>query len=104
KKISIDAKDALALIKKAGGIAVLAHPGKTGVPDEMIAELATHGLIGIEAYHSGHSLEEIEHYKKLAGDLGVAITVGSDFHGDLNRKLPAVAPFHEVCWILEGRR
>ena len=39
------------------------------------------GLSGIEAYHSGHTKEDIEKYLELAKKYDLVITSGSDFHG-----------------------
>jgi hypothetical protein len=67
-------------IVRAGGIAVLAHPGVTGV-DDLIPELVDAGLRGIEAYHAEHTLAQCDYYTGLAGRLGLLVTGGTDFHG-----------------------
>jgi len=68
------------LIHEAGGLAVLAHPGVTQV-DEIIHELVDAGLAGLEAFHSEHTEEDRERYLRLADELGLIVTGGSDFHG-----------------------
>ena len=40
-------------------------------------------MLGLEVYHSEHSTSARAHYEKLAQDLGLAPTGGSDFHGDV---------------------
>jgi predicted metal-dependent phosphoesterase TrpH len=72
--------EAIALIKAAGGVPVLAHPGRT-VGSGLIKELVPKGLEGIEVYHPHHPPELIEEYTILARELGLLITGGSDFHG-----------------------
>ncbi|HWC32780.1 MAG TPA: PHP domain-containing protein, partial [Actinomycetota bacterium] len=56
EKHALDPIDAIALIKRAGGLAVVAHPGLheegLGVPDDLIERMAAAGLDGIEAAHS----------------------------------------------------
>ena len=39
------------------------------------------GLMGIEVYHSSHSKEEMDKYLKLANELNLIISGGSDYHG-----------------------
>ena len=69
------------IIHASGGLASLAHPGVTR-RDEMIATWARAGLDAIEAYHSDHSEAEQALYVERARQLGLAVTGGSDFHGD----------------------
>jgi len=73
--------EAFVRIHEAGGIASLAHPGLTRV-DEWISEFVDAGLDAIEAYHSRHDPDEAARYVRLAADLHVLVTGGSDFHGD----------------------
>ena len=51
-----DLAHAVALIRAAGGVPVLAHPRSPGyeIPDAVIAELAEAGLCGIEVFHFDH--------------------------------------------------
>jgi 3',5'-nucleoside bisphosphate phosphatase len=71
----------IATIQQAGGLASLAHPGRTRI-DARIPALAKAGLDALEAYHSDHDAAAIGHYRRLADDLGLLITGGSDYHGD----------------------
>ena len=73
-------KEAIALIRGAGGIAVIAHPGTCGC-DEMIPDLIAAGLRGLEVYYSGHRPEQTERYSALADKYGLLKTGGSDYHG-----------------------
>lgn len=87
---------AVDLITKAGGKAVLAHPGdiflsRSSLPmierwqalEEMIALLVHHGLYGIEVYYPSHSPEVIARLLVLAKRFSLVITGGSDWHGEL---------------------
>lgn len=80
---SISSKEAISLIKGAGGAPVFAHPGITNDknPRELIARLKSEGLMGIEVYYPEHSEEEVKLYSALAHEFGLYITCGSDFHG-----------------------
>ena len=71
--------ETIAKIKDLGGVPVLAHPSDTPVED--VNELSDNGLVGIEVYSSYHDEEMTEKFKKLAGERGLLITAGSDFHG-----------------------
>jgi 3',5'-nucleoside bisphosphate phosphatase len=84
-KHALDPVDAVALIRAAGGVCVLAHPGMWGdqssVPDTLIERMAAAGMRGLEVDHPDHTPEAVEHYRRLAGDLGLVATGGSDCHG-----------------------
>lgn len=79
--------DAVARIRQAGGVSSLAHPVRLAGRDpilelRLIGQLAGMGLMGIEAYHSDHSSEDTARYLDYARKFGLAVTGGSDFHGD----------------------
>jgi predicted metal-dependent phosphoesterase TrpH len=77
----VSAADVINVIAQAGGIASLAHPGLAGI-DALIPFLASHGLSAIEARHTEHSPDVEAHYKSLAARLDLAISGGSDYHGE----------------------
>nr|NLD40207.1 PHP domain-containing protein [Actinomycetales bacterium] len=72
-------------IVAAGGVAVLAHPfmARRAAPlsDAEIGELAEAGLFALEADHRDHTPAQRERARALAGQLGVAVTGSSDYHG-----------------------
>ena len=78
-------KEIIEMIKDANGVVVLAHPQTLKLNDneliEKIKELKTYGLDGLECYHSKQTPEEMAKFKKIAKDLNLIITKGSDFHG-----------------------
>lgn len=92
-----DAVDAIRLIRGAGGVPVAAHPAKIH-DDSLLPGLVDRGLGGLEAFHSDHTTEQAEHYVRLAHDLGVLWTGGSDFHGNMeSRPLGGVTvPYTQV--------
>jgi len=74
--------EAVQHIRKAGGIASLAHPIR--LREDLAAilpELCAAGLNAIEVYHSDHGPEQTAVYLQLAGQHGLLVTGGSDFHG-----------------------
>lgn len=75
-------QEAIQLIKKAGGIAVLAHPGiNIGQDQKKLEGIITCGLDGIEVYCSYHDEKTIAFYYEQAERNSLLKTMGSDFHG-----------------------
>jgi len=71
--------EAVDLIVRSGGVAVLAHPGR--LRDESIVdELVDAGLAGIETFYPSHEPSQIAHYRDIAAQYGLVMTAGSDFH------------------------
>ena len=93
KKAKPSSADAIAMIKKAGGTPVLAHPIQTrglGRPgseefyknvDAMLRDLKKQGLAGLECYHPDQNEEQSMRFVELAEKYHLHITRGSDFHG-----------------------
>lgn len=85
ERYRMEAAEAIALIKRAGGVAVLAHPG-LGQADEAIHNLVQQGLAGLEVWHCRHTPSQIEHYRALAERFHLLVTGGSDCHGTVYGK------------------
>lgn len=79
EKLRMQPQEVFELIRQAGGIAVLAHPGATKV-DERIPEFVRSGVEGIEVFHPEHSGTLERYYKKICRKYGLLMTGGSDFH------------------------
>jgi predicted metal-dependent phosphoesterase TrpH len=73
--------EAVELIVRARGLAVLAHPLTAGDPEALTTELKAAGLVGIEAHYDGYSAEEINRLVRLARRHNLIATGGSDYHG-----------------------
>lgn len=83
-RYKIEYKEALNLINKSKGIAILAHPGeiyKGILVEDIIREFKVYGLVGIEVFHPSHSNKQINDYYNLAKKYSLVITGGSDCHG-----------------------
>ena len=82
----VDVGEIIMIAHNSGGIAVLAHPGRSkgiyAIPavEEEIRAMATLGLDGIEVYYPTHSAEQRRRYEAIAQDLGLLISGGSDSH------------------------
>ena len=78
------------MIHEAGGVSVLAHPGQTRISRtrlaNSIAEMAEFGLDGLEILYPSHSRKMRRRLYKIAARHGLAVSGGSDFHGE-NRPL-----------------
>jgi predicted metal-dependent phosphoesterase TrpH len=85
-KFRFSPDQALAMIKEAKGIPVLAHPftlnqGSAYALKNLVVELKGQGLAGLEVFYSEHTPEQQALYLKLARELDLLITGGSDYHG-----------------------
>lgn len=72
-------EEAIALVKAAGGVCCIAHPGD--MEDETVRRLVRAGVEGVEVVHPSHTRAHVERYERTAIELGLLRTGGSDFHG-----------------------
>jgi 3',5'-nucleoside bisphosphate phosphatase len=68
------------VVRKAGGVISLAHPGPIYSQTE-IDEIITLGVDGLECIHPSHNFNVQRTFKHLAESRNLLITGGSDFHG-----------------------
>lgn len=85
-QIELPTMEAIDMINKSGGVAVLAHPGQQLAfeGDHLILDLVKKGLRGLEVLSPYHDWHQIEHYQRLALAHNLLITGGSDYHTDLD--------------------
>ncbi|MCH3971596.1 MAG: PHP domain-containing protein [Oscillospiraceae bacterium] len=76
-----ETRDVIQQIHDAGGLAVLAHPGKYDSFDLFLELAASHQLDGVEAYYPGSTPQDIKCLTAMAKQYGLFVTGGSDFHG-----------------------
>lgn len=79
-KFAVTPQAAIDLIRGAGGMAVLAHPG-TYESEPYLADLVASGLRGIEVIYPKHTEEQQTQFELFADAHGLAKTGGSDCHG-----------------------
>lgn len=102
-----DALTGVRLIRAAGGVPVLAHPGTRGtefsVPAERLAQLADAGLFGLEIDHPENLPESKPRLHALARRFNLAVTGSSDYHGagKTNRLGECVTSSDVVARIVE---
>jgi predicted metal-dependent phosphoesterase TrpH len=79
-------EEGLSALQAEGATTVLAHPMLLRAPERwleaFVADLARLGLDALEAYHSDHGPGEVRRVLALAGQYGLALSGGSDYHGE----------------------
>ena len=79
--------EVISAIRDAGGIPVVAHPVRLNLDRsaelEALAKMKDSGLMGLEVHHSDQGPELQHHYARVASDLSLIATGGSDFHGSV---------------------
>lgn len=70
--------EAVRMIRDAGGVAVLAHPG--ALPRRLVETLVEAGLGGVEVWHPQHGPASQRQWHQVARELGLVASGGSDFH------------------------
>lgn len=85
ERSTLSPEEAIDIIHKSGGKAFLAHLNQTGKTDERLYSLLSNlkkcGLDGIEGYYTEYTDDMNFRYRKMAEDLGLLLSGGSDFHG-----------------------
>jgi predicted metal-dependent phosphoesterase TrpH len=82
KKDGFSPEETIELIRQAGGLSFLAHPGNS-IDDNFITRLIDSGLDGIEVVHPSHSPELVQYYRSIVDQYYLLECGGSDFHGGL---------------------
>lgn len=71
--------EACALVRRIGGVPVLAHPMLLK-DDAVVASIIDDGVLGLEAYYSYVAPEVTARYIRMADEAGLVVTGGSDCH------------------------
>ncbi|MCZ6833846.1 MAG: PHP domain-containing protein [Acidobacteria bacterium] len=80
----IPAAEVMALVRAAGGVTGLAHPGLAHA-GRALPILARSGLAAVECDHPSHDPGQRRQWRETAQRLGLVATAGSDFHGSSRR-------------------
>lgn len=87
EKLSVE--DAIQMIREAGGISVIAHPGQERSDGywsrERLQPLIAAGLAGLECYHPSHNAQQSADLVNTCRELGLLVTGGSDYHGAIKQ-------------------
>jgi len=107
QRFRLEAADAVALVRGAGGTVTVAHPGITRLERGELRRLRAAGIVGLEVAHPEHNPSMREKYAQLAAELDFVPTAGSDYHGaevSPGRRLGAVSMASEAFERLEALR
>ncbi len=111
---TLNYKESMELITKAGGVPVLAHPLLYKMSDtnleNMMVKLRQKGLKAVEVYYSTHSNSDTQHVMAMANRVGLIYSGGSDFHGatkpkiDMGTGMGKLAVPYEILEKIRGER
>jgi hypothetical protein len=80
-RVGLAPLEAVELVRARGGVPSLAHPGTVERLEELLPQLVTAGLAGIECYYGSHTPSRTAECLRLAARFDLIPTGGSDFHG-----------------------
>ena len=80
EKYKFTVKDAIEMIKNAGGFTSIAHPGHF-LTNTKLYDLIRFGMRGIEVFHPIHNKGQKKRFLSLANQYQLMVTGGSDYHG-----------------------
>jgi len=96
--------ESVAMIRKVGGVPVLAHPTFMNDMEAGIASLKKEGLVGMEVYYAQYDDDTVRHLARLAREYDLIPCGGSDYHGlgNTGELLPGtLGPPEETVKLLE---
>jgi len=83
--------ECLDVIRTAGGVPVIAHPGQMRLTRNklrrLVKKLKEQGLGGLEVWHPSHPPHQVKAFEQICKDFDLIATGGTDFHGDLTPDL-----------------
>lgn len=106
ERYRLTAEEAIALVRRAGGTATVAHPAVHGLGRAELSHLKEQGLAGLEVHHPDHPPQTRARLADLARELDLVPTAGSDYHGELiapGRRLGMVQMSREDLERLRAR-
>ena len=86
-KYNLPLKDAVALIRKNGGVPILAHPYMYIKKESELKKFTDAGVKGLEVFHSEQNAKLEKYFLNLANKHNLLVTGGSDYHGILNERI-----------------
>jgi predicted metal-dependent phosphoesterase TrpH/GNAT superfamily N-acetyltransferase len=94
-RLGLNAVESIRAIRSAGGLASLAHFSEAPEHLPFLRELIDAGLNGLEVYYRAYELPVVMQLRRVATDLRLVMTGGTDFHGDRE----SYAEAHAQLWI-----
>ncbi|HEX9049615.1 MAG TPA: PHP domain-containing protein [Anaeromyxobacter sp.] len=81
-RLRLEVAEAVSLVRGAGGTATIAHPAVSRLDRREVERARAAGVVGLEVHHADHDPGTRERLLRLADELGMVPTAGSDFHGE----------------------
>ena len=81
ERVKLTPREAVDMIRRAGGAAALAHPAYMNDMESGIANLSGAGLSGMEVYYAKYGDDTVRQLARLSRQYGLIPCGGSDFHG-----------------------
>lgn len=108
----MEPEEALDLARASGAVPILAHPHTLGITTaqemaSLLQRLGDAGLVGLEAFYASYHRHEREGYADLARRFGLAVSGGSDYHGDYKPGLALGTGYGDLAVpysVVEGLR
>jgi predicted metal-dependent phosphoesterase TrpH len=94
-RLGLNAIESITAIRAAGGLASLAHFAEAPSHIGFLRELIEAGLNGLEVYYRAYEPSTVELLRRIASDLRLVMTGGTDFHGDRE----SYAEAHAELWL-----
>jgi predicted metal-dependent phosphoesterase TrpH len=107
ERVGLTPSEAVKLVVAHGGAASLAHPGTVNDLHELLPDLVSDGLRGMEVYYPQHTAAWTSELRALADAFALVATGGSDFHGRGEHGGPlgsAYVPGDAVAELEKGAR
>jgi len=93
--------ECLEVIRAAGGVPVIAHPGQMRLTRNklrrLVKKLKEQGLGGLEVWHPSHPPHQVKAFEQICKDFDLIATGGTDFHGALTPDLSLGTGFGNLC-------
>jgi len=80
-RAKLDPAEAVAIVRRAGGLPALAHPADIPDLDAFLPGLIDAGMVALECYYGVYPPETVQRLVAVARRFGLVPTGGSDFHG-----------------------
>ncbi len=81
ERVKLTPQEAVAMIRRAGGAAVLAHPAYMNDMESGVAGLSGAGLSGMEVYYGKYGDDTVRQLARLSREYDLIPCGGSDYHG-----------------------
>ncbi|HET7181428.1 MAG TPA: PHP domain-containing protein [Candidatus Limnocylindrales bacterium] len=103
-RLGLNAVESIRAIRKAGGLASLAHFAEAPAHLGFLRELQDEGLNGLEVYYRAYDQGTVGILRDIAKRLGLVMTGGSDYHGDRETYAEAHAELYVPDEVADGVR